>query len=75
MRDGGPQIGECGLKREDITAFARIIFALGVRDRARGEFWRFMGRVASGHRDKIEDGLMLAALGYHFRKPTETYGY
>jgi radical SAM superfamily enzyme YgiQ (UPF0313 family) len=74
-RDGAPQIGESGLKREDITAFARIIFALGVRDRSRGEFWRFMGRVVSEHRDKIEDGLMLAALGYHFRKLTETYGY
>src|ERR1700674_2854136 len=74
-RDGAPQIGESGLKVEDITAFARIIFALGVRDRSRGEFWRFMGRVVSEHRDKIEDGLMLAALGYHFRKLTETYGY
>jgi radical SAM superfamily enzyme YgiQ (UPF0313 family) len=75
MRDAGPQIGESGLKREDITAFARIIFELGVRDRSRGEFWRFMGRVVSEHRDKIEDGLMLAALGYHFRKLTEAYGY
>jgi radical SAM superfamily enzyme YgiQ (UPF0313 family) len=71
--DGAPQIGESGLKREDITAFARIVFALGVRDRSRGEFWRFMRRVVSEHRDKIEDGLMLAALGYHFRKLTEIY--
>ncbi len=73
MRDGAPQTGGSGLKREDITAFARIILALGVRDRSRGEFWRFMARVVSEHRDKIEDGLMLAALGYHFRKLTETY--
>jgi radical SAM superfamily enzyme YgiQ (UPF0313 family) len=73
MHDGAPQIGASGLKREDITAFARIVFALGVRDRSRGEFWRFMRRVVSEHRDKIEDGLMLAALGYHFRKLTEIY--
>src|SRR6266446_10641389 len=72
-RDGRPQIGEGGLKREDITAFARIIFALGVRDSSRGEFWRFMRRVVSEHRDKIDDGLMFAALGYHFRKLTEVY--
>ena len=72
-RVGAPQIGEGGLKREDITAFARIIFALGVRDRSRGEFWRFMRRVVSEHRDKIDDGLMFAALGYHFRKLTEVY--
>jgi radical SAM superfamily enzyme YgiQ (UPF0313 family) len=74
-RAGSPQIGEGGLKREDITAFARIIFALGVRDQSRREFWRFMGRVVTEHRDKIEDGLMLAALGYHFRKLTQTYCY
>ena len=72
-RVGAPHIGEGGLKREDLTAFARIIFALGVRDRSRGEFWRFMRRVVSEHRDKIDDGLMFAALGYHFRKLTEIY--
>src|SRR5216683_7764598 len=72
-RDGRPQIGEGGVKREDITAFARIIFALGVRDSSRGEFWRFMRRVVSEHGDKIDDGLMFAALGYHFRKLTEVY--
>ncbi len=72
-RDGAPQIGEGGLKREDIKAFARIIFALGVRDKSRAEFWRFMRRVVSEHRDKIDDGLMFAALGYHFRKLTEIY--
>jgi len=75
MRAGAPQIGEEGLKREDITAFARIVFALGVRDKSRAEFWRFMGRVVTEHRDKIEDGLMLAALGFHFRKLTESYCY
>src|SRR5260221_8543146 len=74
-RDGSPRIGEVGLKREDVAAFARIVFALGVRDKSRREFWRFMGRVVSEHRDKIDDGLMLAALGYHFRKLTESYCY
>jgi len=72
-REDAPRIGDGGLKREDIIAFARIIFALGVRDRSRREFWRFMRRVVSEHRDKIDDGLMFAALGYHFRKLTELY--
>jgi radical SAM superfamily enzyme YgiQ (UPF0313 family) len=72
-RAGSPQIGEGGLKREDIIAFARIIFSLGVRDKARGDFWRFIARVVAEHRDKIDDGLMLAALGFHFRKLTEAY--
>ena len=72
-RKGAPRIGGGGLKKEDIFAFARIVFALGVRDRSRGEFWSFMRRVVSEHRDKIDDGLMFAALGYHFRKLTEAY--
>jgi radical SAM superfamily enzyme YgiQ (UPF0313 family) len=72
-RDDAPPVGESGLKREDLTAFARIVFALGVRDSSRGEFWRFMRRVVSEHREKVEDGLMLAALGYHFRKLAEVY--
>ncbi len=72
-REGAPEVGGGGVTREDIAAFVRIILALGVRDESRGEFWRFMRRVVSRHRDKIEDGLMLAALGYHFRKLTEMY--
>ncbi|PYS72299.1 MAG: B12-binding domain-containing radical SAM protein [Acidobacteria bacterium] len=72
-REGAPRIGGGGLKKEDIFAFARIVFALGVRDRSRGEFWSFMRQVVSQHRDKIDDGLMFAALGYHFRKLTEAY--
>ncbi|MCU1266820.1 MAG: Fe-S oxidoreductase [Acidobacteria bacterium] len=75
IRDDAPRIGASGTKREDIIAFLHIIFALGVRDKSRGEFWRFMGRVVSEHRDKVEDGLMLAALGYHFRKLSETFSY
>jgi radical SAM superfamily enzyme YgiQ (UPF0313 family) len=73
LRESSPQIGDNKIKREDITAFARIVYSLGIRDQSRGDFWRFMGRVVSGHRDKIEEGLMLAALGYHFRKLTEAY--
>ena len=45
--------------------------ALGVRDRFRGEFWRFMNRVLVEHRGKIEDGLTHAALGYHLRTLAE----
>src|SRR5260370_38373854 len=41
IRDGVPRIVETGLNREDIPAFARIIFTLAVRDRLRGAFWRF----------------------------------
>lgn len=72
-RDNSPEIKGSSTLREDLAAFARIILALGVRDQSRGAFWRFMGRVAARHTTRIEDGLMLAALGYHFRKLTEIY--
>jgi radical SAM superfamily enzyme YgiQ (UPF0313 family) len=55
----------------DLATVVRIITALGIRDRFRGEFWRFMTRVFMEHRGKIEDGLTHAALGYHLRAVAE----
>jgi hypothetical protein len=49
----------------------RIVLALGVRDRARVEFWRYLRRAHSRHREKFADAVRLAAVGYHFRKLTE----
>jgi radical SAM superfamily enzyme YgiQ (UPF0313 family) len=60
-----------GITVKDIATVARIIAALGVRDRFRGEFWRFMSRVFVEHRGKLEDGLTYAALGYHLRTLAE----
>jgi hypothetical protein len=51
--------------------FFRIVLALGVRDRARVEFWRYLRRARSRHREKFADAVRLAAVGYHFRKLTE----
>ena len=62
---------EGGITASDIATFVRIIAALGVRDRFRGEFWRFMKRVVVEHRGKIEQGLTHAALGYHLRTLAE----
>ena len=60
-----------GISGSDVAAFLRIIAALGVRDRFRGEFWRFMKRVIVEHRGRIDDGLTHAALGYHLRTLAE----
>jgi Domain of unknown function (DUF4070) len=53
-----------------VTLF-RIVLALGVRDRAGGEFWRYLRHALTRHREKFADAVRLAALGYHFRKLTE----
>ena len=51
--------------------FMRVILALGVRDRERSKFWRYMACVAASHREAFARAVILAAMGYHFRKLTE----
>jgi radical SAM superfamily enzyme YgiQ (UPF0313 family) len=67
----GPSTERDGLSRENVAAFARVVMGLGVRDGARREFWRFLRRVVSEHRDRLGHAVTLAAMGYHFRRHTE----
>ena len=55
----------------DLASLTRITLKLGVLDRERREFWRFIRGATAKHRDKLADSLRLAAMGYHFRKLTE----
>ena len=57
----------------DASSLARITLKLGVRDRERMEFWRFMTQTLAHHRGAFADSMRLAAMGYHFRKLTEAY--
>jgi len=57
-----------------VAAFTRMIIKLGVIDRERREFWRFLGRTIARHRDQFPESMRLAAMGYHFRKLNEAYG-
>jgi radical SAM superfamily enzyme YgiQ (UPF0313 family) len=58
----------------DAAALGRIVLTLGVRDRARRDFWRYIRRATTAHRHNFTHALILAAMGYHFRKLTEAYG-
>src|ERR1043166_5093814 len=58
----------------DVAAFVRVAFALGMRDPARAEFWRYMKRIVTSHRQNFAHAVTLAAMGYHFRKLTEAFG-
>ena len=58
----------------DVAAFMRVTLALGVRDRARVEFWRYMKHTLISHRQNFAHAVTLAAMGYHFRKLTEVLG-
>lgn len=58
---------------KDAVTLSRVLFTLGIRDRARREFWRFFRRVTAAHRKDFAHAITLAAMGYHFRKLTDTY--
>jgi radical SAM superfamily enzyme YgiQ (UPF0313 family) len=58
----------------DVAAFVRVAIALGMRDPARAEFWRYMKRIITSHRQNFAHAVTLAAMGYHFRKLTEAFG-
>jgi radical SAM superfamily enzyme YgiQ (UPF0313 family) len=57
----------------DIAAFARIALVLGLLDGARMDFWRYMKRTLTEHRQNFAHAVTLAAMGYHFRKLTRSY--
>jgi radical SAM superfamily enzyme YgiQ (UPF0313 family) len=57
-----------------VASLARVAIKLGVFDRERVEFWRFLGQAAAKHRERFAESLRLAAMGYHFRKLAEAYG-
>jgi hypothetical protein len=56
------------------AALLRVVLKLGVLDRERREFWRFLARTAARHHDQFPQSMRLAAMGYHFRKLNEAYG-
>jgi radical SAM superfamily enzyme YgiQ (UPF0313 family) len=67
---GAPEAQRNRFTRDTVTLF-RVVLALGVRDRARGEFWRYLRLALTRHREKFAEAMRLAAVGYHFRKLTE----
>jgi len=69
--DGVPEPPPGGGLFNVLATLGRVLFTLGIRDQERGEFWRFVGRVLLNHRDRLPRALVLAAMGYHFRKLTE----
>jgi len=54
-----------------LMAFMRVVLTLGVRDRERVEFWRYLKRATFSHHKYFAHAVTLAAMGYHFRKLTE----
>ncbi len=56
------------------AALLRLAFTLGVLDRERKAFWSFFYQALVEHREQFAEAMRLAAMGYHFRKVTESSG-
>jgi radical SAM superfamily enzyme YgiQ (UPF0313 family) len=67
---GAPEPRRRGLI-SDVVTLTRVVLALGVRDRARGEFWLYLRRAFILHHERFAEAVRLAVMGYHFRKLTE----
>jgi radical SAM superfamily enzyme YgiQ (UPF0313 family) len=57
----------------DLKALTRIVLRLGVWDKSRIQFWKFLFRVLRHYPREFAHGMTLAAMGYHFRRITEAY--
>ena len=57
-----------------LAAVFRVLLKLGVMDRDRKEFWRFLALTLRRHREQFPQSMRLAAMGYHFRKLNDAYG-
>ncbi len=57
----------------DLRAFCKIVITLGIRDRARLQFWSYFYKLIRFYRRDFAHGITLAAMGYHFRQITEMY--
>ena len=54
-----------------LSSLFKILFTLGIYDRERFQFWKYLFVVAWSYPRSVGDGIALAAMGYHFRMVTE----
>ena len=56
-----------------LASLTRVLVRLGVIDRERKEFWRFLTQTLFKHHNRLAESLRMAAMGYHFRKLSDAY--
>src|SRR5437660_6129115 len=57
-----------------LASLTRVLVRLGVIDRERKEFWRFLTQTLVKHHNRLAESLRMAAMGYRSRKLSERYG-
>lgn len=72
LRDYRPNGPRTVTRADDVRAFMRSLWVLGVVEPGRWEFWKFMARTAVFHRNAFAEAVEAAIRGYHFRKVAAT---
>jgi len=72
LRDYRPNGPRTHVRADDVLAFARSLWVLGVLEPGRWEFWKFIARAAVFHRAAFAEAVEAAIRGYHFRKVAAT---
>jgi radical SAM superfamily enzyme YgiQ (UPF0313 family) len=68
LRDYRPSGPPIAVRAHELLAFCRSLWVMGVVERGRREFWRFLTRTLRHHRRAFTEAVSLAIMGYHFRK-------
>jgi radical SAM superfamily enzyme YgiQ (UPF0313 family) len=55
----------------NLLSLGKMVFTLGIRDCERVHFWRFLSRTLFRQPKRVLDAIVLASLGYHYRRITE----
>lgn len=66
-----PNLTGSGLHAEEIRAFLRSVFLLGIFTRERSYYWKLFFRSLFKYPAKFPMAITMAIYGYHFRKLTE----
>lgn len=56
----------------DIKAFLKSLWVMGVWNRGRREYWKFLSRTVLFHRRSFAEAMTLAIIGHHFRRVAAT---
>jgi radical SAM superfamily enzyme YgiQ (UPF0313 family) len=63
-----------GPSRDDVLAFLRSLWIMGVWTRGRREYWKFLVKAFVLRRDAFAEAVTLAIYGYHFRRVAAKLG-
>jgi len=67
LNEYGPRGPKLKLTGEDIYAFFRSLWMMGVLHRGRRAFWKYLATILVRHPNKLPKAIALAIHGFHFR--------